>query len=128
MKKWASKIHQRNWNLAHHVGEWKEDRLEFAHVIYAYQTTYKMTTCHTSFQLVYGLHPLMHIKYQLPITPSSIKLSIELVRPLKNLSTWNLDIKMKSNIFLLKRIWNSNSKVRIFLWKTNRPHVRSMKF
>ncbi len=47
-------------------------------VLYAYQTTYnKMTTCHTPFQLVYGLHPLMLVEYLLPTTLLGIKKFIE---------------------------------------------------
>jgi hypothetical protein len=39
-------------------------------VLYVYCTTFKVTTGHTSFQLVYGLYPLMPIEY-LPPTSNS---------------------------------------------------------
>jgi hypothetical protein len=35
-------------------------------ILFSYQTTYKVETGHTPFQLVYGLHPLLLIKYLLP--------------------------------------------------------------
>jgi len=36
-------------------------------VLFSYRTTYKVTTRYTPYQLVYGLHPLMPIKYIVPI-------------------------------------------------------------
>jgi hypothetical protein len=39
-------------------------------VLWAYHTTFKVTTGHTLFQLVYGLYPLMPMKYLLPISNS----------------------------------------------------------
>jgi hypothetical protein len=35
-------------------------------ILFSYQTTYKVGTNHTPFQLVYGLHPLLLIEYMLP--------------------------------------------------------------
>jgi hypothetical protein len=35
-------------------------------VLFSYQIAYKVGTCHTPFQLVYGLHPLLPTKYLLP--------------------------------------------------------------
>ncbi len=32
-------------------------------VLFPYRTTYKVATCYTPYQLVYGLHPLMLIEY-----------------------------------------------------------------
>jgi hypothetical protein len=37
--------------------------------LFSYQTTYKVGTGHTPFQLVYGLHPLLPIEYLLPSKP-----------------------------------------------------------
>jgi hypothetical protein len=38
--------------------------------IFSYQTTYKLGISHTPFELVYGLLPLLPIKYLLPFRPS----------------------------------------------------------
>ncbi len=35
-------------------------------ILFPYKTTYKVATWYTPYQLVYGLHPLMLIKYVLP--------------------------------------------------------------
>ncbi len=35
-------------------------------VLFSYQTAYKVGIGHTPFKLVYGLHPLLPIKYLLP--------------------------------------------------------------
>ncbi len=61
------------------VNEKKIDWDEHLHIVlYAYQTTFnKMTTCHTPFQLVYGLHPLMFLEYLLSTTLIGIKKIIE---------------------------------------------------
>jgi hypothetical protein len=32
-------------------------------MLFSYRTTYKVATWHTPYQLMYGLHPLMPIKY-----------------------------------------------------------------
>jgi hypothetical protein len=37
-------------------------------VLFTYKTTFKVGTCHTPFQLVYGLHALMPTEYLLPTT------------------------------------------------------------
>jgi hypothetical protein len=39
-------------------------------ILYVYQTSFKVTTQHTPFQLVYGLCPLMLIEYLLPMINS----------------------------------------------------------
>jgi hypothetical protein len=36
-------------------------------MLFSYKTTYKVTTRYTPYQLVYGSHPLMPIKYIMPI-------------------------------------------------------------
>jgi hypothetical protein len=35
-------------------------------VLFLCRTTYKVVTCYTPYQLVYGLHPLMPTQYVLP--------------------------------------------------------------
>jgi hypothetical protein len=35
-------------------------------VLFSHRTAYKVTTTHTPFQLVYGLHPLMPTEYLIP--------------------------------------------------------------
>jgi hypothetical protein len=42
-------------------------------IMYAYWTTFKVTTRHTPYELVYGLHPLMPTKYVLPANPQTSK-------------------------------------------------------
>jgi hypothetical protein len=43
---------------------------EHVHIImYAYWIAFKVTIIHTPYELVYGLHPLMWIKYLLPTNP-----------------------------------------------------------
>ncbi len=37
-------------------------------ILYVYRITFKVTTRHTSFQLVHGLYPLMPIEYLLPMS------------------------------------------------------------
>jgi len=39
-------------------------------ILFTYRTAFKMGTCHTPFQLVYGSHALMSTKYLLPMTNS----------------------------------------------------------
>jgi hypothetical protein len=41
-------------------------------ILYVYHITFKVTTGHTSFQLVYGLYPLMPIDYLLPTSNSHL--------------------------------------------------------
>jgi hypothetical protein len=36
-------------------------------MLFSYKITYKVITMYTPYQLVYGLHPLMPIKYIVPI-------------------------------------------------------------
>jgi hypothetical protein len=36
-------------------------------VLFSYKNVYKVATCYTPYQLVYGLHPLMPLEYVLPI-------------------------------------------------------------
>jgi hypothetical protein len=50
-------------------------------MLFAYRTTYKIATCYTPYQLVYGLHPLMPIQYIIPIV-SGDKKDTTLVRVL----------------------------------------------
>jgi len=38
-------------------------------ILYAYRTTFKVTTRHTPYELVYGLRPLMLMEYLLPTKP-----------------------------------------------------------
>jgi hypothetical protein len=38
-------------------------------ILYAYQIAFKVTTWHTLYELVYGLHPLMPMEYLLPTNP-----------------------------------------------------------
>jgi len=53
------------------VNENQTDWDEHLHmVLYAYWTSFKVTTGHTLFQLVYGLYPLMPTKYMLPTNNS----------------------------------------------------------
>jgi hypothetical protein len=53
------------------VNENRTDWDEHLHmVLHAYHITFKVTTGHTSFQLVYGLCPLMSTKYLLPTSNS----------------------------------------------------------
>ncbi len=42
-------------------------------VLFSYRTTYKVGTGHIPFQLVYGLHSLLPIKYLLPSKPGENK-------------------------------------------------------
>ncbi len=35
-------------------------------MLFSYKTTYKVVIGYTPYQLVYGLHPLMHTKYIVP--------------------------------------------------------------
>ncbi len=42
-------------------------------VLFSYQTTYKVATSYTTYQLVYGLHPLMPTKYVLLATSGDQK-------------------------------------------------------
>jgi hypothetical protein len=61
------------------VNEKMIDWDEHLHIVLnAYQTTFnRMTKCHTPFQPVYGLHPLMPVEYVLPTTLIGIKKIIE---------------------------------------------------
>jgi len=43
--------------------DWDEHLFKF---LFTYKTAYKVATCYTSYQLVYGLHPLMLTEYVLP--------------------------------------------------------------
>ncbi len=43
--------------------DWDEHLFKF---LFTYRTTYKVATCYTPYQLVYGLHPLMLTEYVLP--------------------------------------------------------------
>ncbi len=36
-------------------------------MLFSYKTTYKITTWYTPYQLMYGLHPSMPIKYIIPV-------------------------------------------------------------
>ncbi len=38
-------------------------------ILFSYKTTFKVGTCHTLFQLVYGLRPFLPTKYLLPSKP-----------------------------------------------------------
>ncbi len=50
------------------VNEKKKDWDEHLSIIlFSYRTTYKVATCYTPYQLVYGLHLLMPTKYVLPV-------------------------------------------------------------
>jgi hypothetical protein len=48
--------------------DWDE---HFRIVLFTYIITFKVGTCHTPFQLVYGLHALMPIQYLFPMTNST---------------------------------------------------------
>jgi hypothetical protein len=42
-------------------------------MFFSYKTTYKIATWYTTYQLVYGLHPLMPTKYIVPIASGDEK-------------------------------------------------------
>ncbi len=42
-------------------------------VLFSYRTEYKVATRYTPYQLMYGLHPLMPIKYIVPVTGGNEK-------------------------------------------------------
>jgi hypothetical protein len=42
-------------------------------ILFSYQGAYKVRTGHIPFELVYGLHPLLPIKYLLPFKPAKNK-------------------------------------------------------
>ncbi len=52
-------------------------------ILFSYRTAYKVATCYTPYQLVYGLHPLMPTKYLL----STISGDHKDVNPTKVLTT-----------------------------------------
>jgi hypothetical protein len=58
-----------------------------------------MTTCHTPFQLMYGLHPLMLVEYLLPTTLLGIKKIIELAIVLTSRIV-KLDVKLETIVTL----------------------------
>jgi hypothetical protein len=47
------------------INDWDE---HLSIVLFSYQTAYKVGIGHIPFQLVYGLHPLLLIKYLLPLS------------------------------------------------------------
>jgi hypothetical protein len=60
-------------------------------MLFSYRTAYKVTTRYTPYQLVYGLHPFMPIKYIVPIVGgnerdnTSMKVLISRIIELKKL-------------------------------------------
>jgi hypothetical protein len=60
-------------------------------MLFSYRTAYKVATRYTPYQLVYGLHPLMPIKYIVPIAggnerdSTSMKVLISRIIELKKL-------------------------------------------
>jgi hypothetical protein len=45
-------------------------------VLFLYKTTYKVATWYTPYQLVYGLHPLMPIKYIVPVVRDNTSMKV----------------------------------------------------
>jgi hypothetical protein len=68
--------------------DWDEHLLTF---LFLYITTYKVAIKHTSYQLVYGLHPLMPTKYIFLVINSDhkernpIRILISIILELKKL-------------------------------------------
>jgi hypothetical protein len=59
-------------------------------MLFSYKTTYKVTTRYISYQLVYGLQPLMPTKYIVLITSGNDK-NITLVKVLTNkIHSWRV--------------------------------------
>jgi len=60
-------------------------------VLFSYKTTYKVATCYTPYQLVYGLHPLTPIEYIVPLASGNerentlVKVLISRTRELEKL-------------------------------------------
>ncbi len=49
------------------MNDWDE---HLSIILFSYQIVYKVGTCHTPFQLVYELHPLLLNEYMLPSGPN----------------------------------------------------------
>ncbi len=101
---------------------------EHLHIIlYAYHTTFKVTTRHTLFQLVYGLYPLMPVKYLLPMNNSYVNRNFFPICILTNhmAKFQHLDETHQEAIeWTCTRQWNTmfwvqqNHKLRLSLWGT----------
>jgi hypothetical protein len=77
-------------------------------ILFSYMTPYKVIIKHTPYQFVYGLHPLMHIEYILPVIDSNhkegnlVKILISKVLELEKLHKNILQFKFK----LRTQQWN----------------------
>ncbi len=59
--------------ISENIRDWDE---HLSKVLFLYKTTYKVATWYTPYQLVYGLHPLMPIKYIVPVVRDNTSMKV----------------------------------------------------
>jgi len=85
-------------------------------VLFSFKKTYKVVTWYTTYQFVYGLHPLMPTKYVLPIISSDhrkgnpMRILTSMVSKLEKLQENRLQSKVKLGTHQWNRALRSQQK------------------